>query len=299
MKTVIYLDVLLLVDFVIGYFLLRAAGMLTGTPLHFSRALLGGAGAALSSLILLAPPLPMSMQIGYQLLTALIIARVAFGWRSWATLLRQTLWYGLLNLLVAGLVLLAIQRWGVAALHTNNLAVYFNLSPLTLLLAVLSVYLCIRLGVLLFGEPPPTQGWNLCLELPSKQLAVNACLDTGFLVQDPLTGGPVVLVSLPGVQARLPQTLSEFLNAYFAGIEPADVSFSVRLVPCRTVTGQQVLPGVEVRKLRLVRDRQKLEACRVTVAFTQQSLAAGEYDALFGRDLLAHCTKQKKEGCVG
>lgn len=299
MKTVIYLDVLLLVDFVIGYFLLRAAGLLTGTPLPFFRALLGAVGSALSSLILLAPPLPMWAQIAYQLITALLISRLAFGWRCWTTLLRQTLWYGLLNLLVAGLVLLAVQHWGASALHTNNLAVYFNLSPLTLLLAVLSVYLCIRLGVLLFGEPPPEQGWKLRIPMHQAMLELNACLDTGFLVKDPLTGGPVVLVSMKQIQPRLPNELQVFLKAYFEGKAPADLSVSARLVPCRTVTGQQVLPGIEVGSLHLEKERQRLETGRVTVAFTEQPLAAGEYDALFGRDLLANCTKQKKEGCVG
>lgn len=299
MKTVIYLDVLLLVDFLIGYFLLRATALLTGTPLPFRRALLGATGAAFSSLILLAPRLPMLLQIVYQLVTALMIARMTFGWRGWSTLLRQTLWYGLLNLLLAGFVLLAIQRWGITALHTNNLAVYFNLSPFTLLLAVLGVYLCIRLGVLLFGEPPPEQGWKLQIMLQQSQLELNACFDTGFLVKDPLTGGPVVLVSLKQVEKHLPVELQVFLKAYFEGKAPTTLSVPVRLVPCKTVTGQQVLPGVEVRMVRMEREWQKLQATHVTLAFTAQTLAPGNNDALFGRDLLAHCTKQKKEGCMG
>ena len=41
MKTVIYLDTLLLVNFLIGYLLLRGAGLLTGCAPSFGRNLLG------------------------------------------------------------------------------------------------------------------------------------------------------------------------------------------------------------------------------------------------------------------
>ena len=55
MKTVIYLDVLLLVNFLIAYFLLLAAGLLTAQKAAFGRMILGSVLAAASSLILFAP----------------------------------------------------------------------------------------------------------------------------------------------------------------------------------------------------------------------------------------------------
>ena len=55
MKTVIYLDVLLLVNFLAGYFLLMAAGLLSGCAARQLRLLAGAGLAALSALVLFAP----------------------------------------------------------------------------------------------------------------------------------------------------------------------------------------------------------------------------------------------------
>ena len=296
-KTVVYLDVLLLVNFLVGYFLLRAAGLLTGAAPGFGRAVLGGAAAACSSLILLAPPLPPAFQGAYQLGTALLIVYIAFGWNGWRGLVRRTLWYTLMNLLQAGLVLLAVQRWGVPMLHTNNLAVYFDLSPLTLLLAVLSVYLCIRLGVLLFGEPPP-QAWEVQIQLPRAKVRVSAGLDTGFLVRDPWTERAVLLVGWPQVRGQLDRATAEFLDAYFAGKEPVEAGLPIRLIPCRTVAGQRVLPGVVAQRVWLHQNGVHRGGVNVTVAFAPEALEANGWEALFGRDLLQQCTNRGKEGCT-
>ena len=52
MKSVVYADVLLLVNFLIGYFLLRAAGLACAVPLPFGRNILGAVIAAVSTLML-------------------------------------------------------------------------------------------------------------------------------------------------------------------------------------------------------------------------------------------------------
>ena len=104
MKTVIYLDSLLLVNFVIGYFLLRAAGCVCGAPPRWPRGCLGAALAAVSTLILLAPPLPLWAQFLYQGGSALAITAAAFGWQGVRLLLRRAAWYFGMNLALAGLV---------------------------------------------------------------------------------------------------------------------------------------------------------------------------------------------------
>ena len=155
MKTVIYLDSLLLVNFVIGYFLLRAAGCVCGAPPRWPRGCLGAALAAVSTLILLAPPLPVWAQFLYQGGSALAITAAAFGWQGARLLLRRAAWYFGMNLALAGLVLAAILRFSAQNVQTNNLAVYWNVPPLLLLFCSLGVYLLARLAVLLFGPAEP------------------------------------------------------------------------------------------------------------------------------------------------
>ena len=108
MKTVIYLDVLLLVNFLVAYLLLQAAGVLTSQHAPFVRMLLGSACAAASALILFAPELAYPAQLAYKLATALAITALTFGWRDPLRLAAAACWYAALNILLAGLVFLVI-----------------------------------------------------------------------------------------------------------------------------------------------------------------------------------------------
>ena len=79
MRTVIYLDVLLLVNFVVGAAFLLAAGLLCGaccSPLR----LVGGAGAAaVSSLALLAPTAPWPLALTYKGTSAALCVAAAYN----------------------------------------------------------------------------------------------------------------------------------------------------------------------------------------------------------------------------
>lgn len=290
-KTVVYLDLLLLINFLIGYFLLRAAGFLAGSPPEYGRALLGAAAASVSSLVLLAPQLPWAVQLLYQALTALAVVRCAFPWQGWRSFMRRTVWYTLLNLLLAGAVGLAIFRWGFSGLHTNNLAVYLNVSPVLLTLCVVCVYLTVRLLGLLFGPPQPAGGWRLELELAGTALQLEALCDSGFFLRDPLSGTPVILLSYPALRGRLPPPLCGYLDDWFSGGQqlPAQPppGLAARPVLCKTAAGEELLPGIGGVRLRLTRKGQTTESERVTAAFSRHSFEAGGAEALFGGELLA------------
>lgn len=83
------------------------------------------------------------------------------------------------------------------------------------------------------------------LTVADTALDVRAFCDTGFSVQEPLSGRAVVLVRFGAVQSRLPPALGTYLEQHFAGAAPLpDPALGVRLVPCTTVAGHCILPAV-------------------------------------------------------
>lgn len=80
---------------------------------------------------------------------------------------------------------------------------------------------------------------------------VQALCDTGFSVQDPLSGRAVVLLHYPSVRDGLPQALRTFLDGYFACGTAPPPELGVRLVPCTTIAGHCVLPAVPAKALRV------------------------------------------------
>ena len=108
-KTVVYLDVLLLTNFLTAYLLLLAAGALSGQRAPFARMLAGSALAALSALILFAPEQPYPVQVAYKAATALGITAAAFGWRSRRRLVTAACWYAALNIALDPVLIFALN----------------------------------------------------------------------------------------------------------------------------------------------------------------------------------------------
>ena len=204
-KTVIYLDVLLLVNFLVAYFLLQAAGLLSSQHAAFSRMVCASGIASLSALILFAPELSYPAQILYKILTACAVVGVAFGLQGLRRFVTAVCWYAALNILLAGLCIAVILRTGTPLLQTANLTVYLRISPVVLLL--LSAASCGAVWLVLHfsgSTPQTTRTIGIEFELCGAPVRLRATLDTGCHLKDPVTCLPVLLISWPAAKGRLP-----------------------------------------------------------------------------------------------
>ena len=105
-RTVIYLDVLLLVNFVTTALFLLAAGLLSGVTASGWRVTAGAALGAAASLILLAPTAPWPLGLAYQTATGAVIVLAAYSWPGARCILRLAAWFMALHLALTGAVLL-------------------------------------------------------------------------------------------------------------------------------------------------------------------------------------------------
>lgn len=234
-KTVIYLDVLLLTNFALTLLFLLAAGLLAGVECRAGRLLLGGAAGAASSLALLAPEAPDAAALLYKVSTAALTVAAAYGWPGGRCFARLVGWFCAGNLLLAGTLLLP-------GAQTNNGCIYLPLSPGALLAGAGGVVLAVQ-GALRFLGRGGGPIFPARLTVADTALDVRAFFDTGFSVQEPLSGRAVVLVRLDAVP--LPAGVRAYLDACLAGVgaEPRP-EWGVRFVPCQTVAGHCLLPAL-------------------------------------------------------
>ena len=272
-RPVIDLDVLLLVNFVIGAAFLLAAGLLCGaccSPLR----LVGGAGAAaVSALALLAPAAPWPLALTYKGTTAALCVAAAYGWQGARNTARLTAWFVLLNLTLTGALFLP----GAAC---NNLSFYLPVSPGLLLASTAGVCGAVQ-GVLhILGRSGPAC-FEARLSVAGQTVPLKVFCDTGFHLQEPLSGRAVVLVRLRAV--RLPGEAGEYLAACLAGAGGAPrPEWGVRFVPCQTVAGHCLLPALPAA---LTSDGRKLDG--VYAAFCDTPPPQGGWTALVSAETAA------------
>ena len=283
MKTVIYLDELLLTNFLAAAALLLGAGLLCARQCSGLRLMAGSAAAAAASLGILLPELPGPAAFLYKVFTCCAAVAAAYGVPGLRNFVQLCVWYLLLNLLLCGAVLLP-------GVQSANLCVYLPLSPGRLLLCCGAVLAVLR-GVLFCFGRAGTRCFAAVLELEGAVLSVQAFCDTGFSVQDPLTGQAVVLVYYPAVRSALPQELRTFLDRYFACGTAPPPELRVRLVPCTTIAGHCVLPAVPAKALRT----SKGSAAGILAAFCRQ--AEGVRAALERNGV--ECTLEARDATFG
>ena len=83
------------------------------------------------------------------------------------------------------------------------------------------------------------------LSVAGRVVPLSVFCDTGFHVQEPLSGRAVVLVRYAAAQSAMPPPLGAYLSAYFSGgTAPPPPELALRFVPCTTVAGHCILPAV-------------------------------------------------------
>ena len=146
MKTVVFVDELLLVNFAAAAALLLGAGLLCGRSCTGLRLCAGSAAAAVSTLVLLAPPWPAPLAVLYKIVSCCGVVAVCYGVAGVRSFARLCGWYAALNGLLCGAVVLP----GVQA---NNLSVLLPVRPGQLLLCCAGVYGLLRGLLAVFGRP--------------------------------------------------------------------------------------------------------------------------------------------------
>ena len=162
MKTVIYLDELLLTNFLAAAMLLLRTGLLCARQCSGLRLLAGSAAAAPSSLGILLSELPGAAAVLCKAFTCGAVVAAAYGVPGLRGFARLCTWYLLLNLLLCGAAVLP-------GVQSANLCVYLALSPGRLLLCCGAVFAVLRAVLFCFGRAWP-RSFAAVLELDRTHL---------------------------------------------------------------------------------------------------------------------------------
>lgn len=281
MYGVIYVDVLVLVNMIAGWFLLRCAAEFARRPQHRGRMLAAAAAAGGSSLVILLPPLPALAAGAVKLALAAAIVRIAFPFENMRLFIKSCAAFFAANMLCAAAAFAAVQA-GVRGIAANNGAVYIRVSPVILILCILGVYLAVEGWDFLFGAGAARTLRCFQAVVSGSQVTGTVLLDSGFHASDPIFGTPLVLFSYPQVRTQLPKGLCDTLEHYFEKGELSGAVHGVTLTGVRTAGGLSLLPTAPLQSFSM-----RGEKCRgaMRAAFSKESFADGQFSAIVAANL--------------
>ena len=278
--TVVYIDVLFLLNLVVDYLLLLASARITGEMICRPRLALGALLGAMYAAVLFLPRCAWLSHLVCKICVAVLMVLISF-WKSPRLLRLLLVFFGASAAL--GGVVLALQFLGAGGLTLENGVLYTGFDVRLLLVTAICCYAVLSLA---FGRAARHGGKrrDLCsarLMLGEKTLDLTVLIDTGNTLTDPMNNRPVMVAEARALGALLPE-----------GIDPADPVGSLerleddalrrrlRLLPYRAV-GVEYGMLLAVRMDRVVLGKRELEGLFVALSPTPVSDGGG-YQALIG-----------------
>ena len=283
---IIYLDVLIAVNFLIDYLLLSAVARVLRHPCKRWRMVCGaliGGGCACAVLL---PPLPFLAQMGVRLVTCAMMTVTAFSWNGLKTLIKRIAMVFLVSALFAGV---ASALWFYLAPQgfcVINGVVYYQVSPLLLTALCVVCYGAVWVYDRLARKHQPLSKtrYEITLRLDRGDVTLEALLDTGHHATEVFSGSPVVMVSREAVENHLFEDTKRMLDRASASSSAA-VAVRLRLIPCQTVGGTALLPAICPVKAEVsdgCGKRRDITGCYAAIC---DRLQRGDYQALIGNDI--------------
>lgn len=257
--TVVYLDSLLLLNMGLDALLLRAAARLSRAGTNWRRTLLAAALGAVYAAAVLLLPWPWLSHPLTRLIAAAAMARLC----SRRATLSLLLLFLLLSCALAG-VALGLTLTGVGSMsHGALLPVTLTDGRFLLLCGAVTYVACAVAARLLPMRKTRTVPVLLCCQ--GRRVLLRALVDTGNLLQDPLSGKGVPVVYAGAAELLLPvpcrdlvKNLSDPETVFTALAEQWNPG-RVRLLPFRSVgTGKGLLLAIRLDWLEV--DGQRLES---------------------------------------
>jgi stage II sporulation protein GA (sporulation sigma-E factor processing peptidase) len=190
----IYIDLLVIINLYITYFLLKGASAFLHRKLAVRRLLAGSFAGGLTSLLILLPPLHILLNVILKIAAGMLIIWIAFGYKSGYEYLKNSLIFIIINIVFAGATLLLWFFAAPLSMEFNNGFVYFDISFFALVITTAIAYGLIRLlRYILDVKQIAEREYKIEILLNGKKITLEALADSGNLLTDYFTGLPVII----------------------------------------------------------------------------------------------------------
>lgn len=199
--TVVYIDILFLLNWVANYLLLLAGGRMAGVVLRRGWLALAAAIGALYAAAVFLPGMDWLSAWPCKGAAGVLMTLVAYG--AGKHLLRASVMFFGASFVLGGLVL-AVELMGGGPLTVENGVFYSRFDLRLLLVLFVLCYFVLSLFFRRVGRHGARETAKLDIQLLGNGICLTVLIDTGNTLTDPATNRPVVVVDYRAVRHLLP-----------------------------------------------------------------------------------------------
>lgn len=231
----VYADVLFVVNLIVDYFLLKVSLRILKVTTKTWRMVVSAVIGGLFSFYIFLPKSPVLIEISAHLLMNGVMMLVCMGFKSFKIFLRGMLIHFGVVCCYGGIMTVLWQIFKPRGMIINNSVVYFNISPVVLIITTVFGYFLYMIFSKIFAvSSKSAKRCNITLYALGKNVGASAIIDTGNSISDIMSDSEIIIADKSVAKA-----LFENLDI----TKDPLLATRYRTIPCNTVSGNSILEG--------------------------------------------------------
>lgn len=296
-----YVDVLVAENFIINLVILNITSRFSKLKTNKIKLMLGSLFGALYVLVVFFPSLEMFLALTMKIAVSVIMIIIAFTPGRFRDFFKATAIFYIVTFALGGSAFALFYLTGHGEFIDGILYISdLDNFPVSLLIMGIGIGYLLMVFCWDYIQSRVIKDeliYNVVIELNDKSIEVNAILDTGNNLKDPVSNLPVIVVEYEAMQLVLPDRLSLVFDDIKEEInyeklcrllENTDLILKIRLIPFSTIGKQNgMLVGVKPDIVRLTGKKCKREVKDVVIGIYNNKISkTGEYKALLYPEIL-------------
>ena len=265
----IYVDVILMENFIINVFLLYSTMKLTSHKYNMKRMFFAGTIGSLYTLVMIVPSLKLLSIFPIQIMAALSMVRVACGKKSIKDIIKISLVFFVSSFCLSGICFFIHLKKEVYILgetfYINNYSIKYSLLAMMILFIIISrIYDYIKEETFIKNYI-----FDIEFSIKDKKVYAKGFLDTGNSIKEPVTNLPCIIL-----EKKL--------------LKNTDVSScGIYKIPYNTVSDNGFFNGIKVKGIKIKHENNIYKEIDAIICFSEKKLSSkNDFNALLPRGIV-------------
>lgn len=289
MEQGVYVDVLLVINYVVNLLLLLSVGKLSGRTPKRRKIVTAALFGAATSLTIFLPFMGIFLSVLLKLVISASIILIAFPYISARMFFIQVFLFFAVSFCFAGIMMGIMLLFSPEWMTYYNGVVYFNISPLPLIMLTIVSYAALTIaGRILHAGRPSGDLYRVTVYMGGNAVMLDGLVDSGNTLREPFSGSPVV-VCFVGELAQVlpPQLINAVEIGNIFGPDMHGFGLKIRLIPYENVGGSGVLPAVKADFITIAKRGEHKRVEQVYIGLSKAKIGSGQYNCLLHPELIA------------
>lgn len=290
METTIYIDILICINMIINYFTLLSTSKFLRFPIKRKMLILGSIIGSIYSLYIFITNVNIILSLLIKLIMSASIIFISFGKLSRKNFIKSAFCFYLMNFSFAGIMFFLWCFIHPRGLFINNSIVYFDISPIILIIATIICYIVIDI-INKITEKHDINNliYNVEISINGKIKILRAKVDTGNTLVEPFSNIPVAVVEYKYIKGIIPENARDFFEnkcyAYNTSCLPDNWKHKCRIIPFKVISSEGVLPSFKPDSFRVMIKNNYIKK-DIYIAVSSSQNITGNFEMLINSQII-------------